>query len=145
MVRQLWVWTQRCFFLLGCLALWMQGTAGQQKLPAPRPAKGGSSIHPATAHREDGAGSAAAGRVLRRGQQDLLLGYGHAAPAPRPAAAGTPFPAVSQPRGQSCGQCRTAARISEPSLPALRQVVLACAFSASYLLALIYGQLRNCD
>ncbi|KAM9367882.1 fibrillin-2 [Phaethornis superciliosus] len=68
-----WLWVQPCCLWLGCLALWAQGAAGQQKPPPVRPARGAGGIYPATAYREDGAGIAAA-RVRRRGQQDVLRG-----------------------------------------------------------------------
>ncbi|NXD85850.1 FBN2 protein, partial [Halcyon senegalensis] len=70
MGRRRWLWVQPCFLWLGCLALWAQGAAGQQKPPPARPARGTGGIYPAAAHREDGAG----GRVRRRGQQDVLRG-----------------------------------------------------------------------
>ncbi|XP_064901783.1 fibrillin-2 [Columba livia] len=77
MGRRRWLWVQLCFLWLGCLALWAQGAAGQQKSPPPvRPPGGAGGIHPAAAYRHDGAGSAAAAgsRVRRRGQQDVLRG-----------------------------------------------------------------------
>ncbi|XP_054664926.1 fibrillin-2 isoform X2 [Grus americana] len=75
MGRRRWLWVQPCFLWLGCLALWAQGAAGQQKPPADRPAGGTGGIYPAATYREDGTGGAgAAGRVRRRGQQDVLRG-----------------------------------------------------------------------
>ncbi|XP_054253822.1 fibrillin-2 isoform X1 [Indicator indicator] len=74
MARRRWLWVQLSFFLLGCLAFWVPGAAGQQKLPPARPARGASGIDPAAAHREDRAGTAAASRLRRRGQQDVLRG-----------------------------------------------------------------------
>ncbi|XP_059690283.1 fibrillin-2 isoform X2 [Gavia stellata] len=76
MGRRRWLWLQPCLLGLGCLALWAQGAAGQQKPPPVRPAGGAGGIYPAAAYREDGAGSAAAaaGRVRRRGQRDGLRG-----------------------------------------------------------------------
>ncbi|XP_035165832.1 fibrillin-2 [Oxyura jamaicensis] len=73
MGRRRWLCVQPCFLWLGCLALCAQGAAGQQKPPPRvRPAGGAGGSFPAAAHREEGAGSA--GRVRRRGQQDVLRG-----------------------------------------------------------------------
>ncbi|NXL38984.1 FBN2 protein, partial [Glaucidium brasilianum] len=74
MGRRRWLWVQPCFLWLGCLALWAQGAAGQQDPPPARPAGAAGRIPPTAAYREDGAGSAAGGRVRRRGQQDVLRG-----------------------------------------------------------------------
>uniref|UniRef100_A0A8C8RUV9 Fibrillin-2 n=1 Tax=Pelusios castaneus TaxID=367368 RepID=A0A8C8RUV9_9SAUR len=65
---------QPYFLWLGCLALWAQGAAGQPKPLPVRAAGGADDIYPAAEHREDGAGAAAASRVRRRGQQDVLRG-----------------------------------------------------------------------
>uniref|UniRef100_A0A672TJ02 Fibrillin 2 n=1 Tax=Strigops habroptila TaxID=2489341 RepID=A0A672TJ02_STRHB len=70
MGRRRWLWVQACVLLLGCGALWTQGAAGQQQQPPPLRLGG---THPNAAYREDGGGSAA-GRVRRRGQQDVLRG-----------------------------------------------------------------------
>uniref|UniRef100_A0A8B9EVW3 Fibrillin 2 n=1 Tax=Amazona collaria TaxID=241587 RepID=A0A8B9EVW3_9PSIT len=78
MGRRRWLWVQTCVLLLCCLVLWTQGAAGlqqqqqQQQLPPLPPVRLGGT-RPNAAHREDGAGSAA-GRVRRRGQQDVLRG-----------------------------------------------------------------------
>ncbi|XP_061331610.1 fibrillin-2 [Pezoporus flaviventris] len=71
MGRRRWLWVQACVLLLGCLVLRMQGAAGQQQQQLPPVRLGGT--HRNAAYREDGAGSAA-GRVRRRGQQDVLRG-----------------------------------------------------------------------
>ncbi|XP_062473438.1 fibrillin-2 [Pezoporus occidentalis] len=71
MGRRRWLWVQACVLLLGCLVLRMQGSAGQQQQQLPPVRLGGT--HRNAAYREDGAGSAA-GRVRRRGQQDVLRG-----------------------------------------------------------------------
>ncbi|XP_067425353.1 fibrillin-2 isoform X2 [Emydura macquarii macquarii] len=67
---------QPYFLWLGCVVLWAQGAAGQrqqQQQQQVRPAGGADAIYPASEYREDGAG-AAASRVRRRGQQDVLRG-----------------------------------------------------------------------
>ncbi|XP_077200578.1 fibrillin-2 isoform X1 [Paroedura picta] len=72
---------QPYFLWLGCVALWTQGAAGQPKQQQVRGAEGGgsssssSSIYPAVENVErGGAAPAAANRVRRRGQQDVLRG-----------------------------------------------------------------------
>ncbi|XP_054842527.1 fibrillin-2 [Eublepharis macularius] len=67
---------QPYFLWLGCVALWAQGVAGQpkQKQQQVRPAEGSS--NPALENVEGGTApaAAAANRVRRRGQQDVLRG-----------------------------------------------------------------------
>uniref|UniRef100_A0A8C4VXN1 Fibrillin 2 n=1 Tax=Gopherus evgoodei TaxID=1825980 RepID=A0A8C4VXN1_9SAUR len=58
---------------LGCVVLWVQGAAGQQKQQQVRPVGGSDAIYPNSENREEGAG-AATSRVRRRGQQDVLRG-----------------------------------------------------------------------
>uniref|UniRef100_A0A452S054 EGF-like domain-containing protein n=1 Tax=Ursus americanus TaxID=9643 RepID=A0A452S054_URSAM len=76
---------QPYFVWLGCVALWAQGTAGQLQPPPPKPPRPQSSpqqVRPAAAGSEGGfavpeyreEGAAAASRVRRRGQQDVLRG-----------------------------------------------------------------------
>uniref|UniRef100_A0A7N5JE86 Fibrillin 2 n=1 Tax=Ailuropoda melanoleuca TaxID=9646 RepID=A0A7N5JE86_AILME len=76
---------QPYFVWLGCVALWAQGTAGQPQPPPPKPPRPQSppqQVRPAAAGSEGGfavpeyreEGAAAASRVRRRGQQDVLRG-----------------------------------------------------------------------
>ncbi|KAI4541427.1 hypothetical protein MG293_008569 [Ovis ammon polii] len=76
---------QPYFVWLGCVALWAQCTAGQPQPPppkAPRPQPPPQQVRPAAAGSEGGfavpeyreEGVAAASRVRRRGQQDVLRG-----------------------------------------------------------------------
>lgn len=76
---------QPYFVWLGCVALWVQGTAGQpqpQQSKPPRPQPPLPQVRPAAAGSEGGfvapeyreEGAAAASRVRRRGQQDVLRG-----------------------------------------------------------------------
>ncbi|XP_065729501.1 fibrillin-2 [Phocoena phocoena] len=76
---------QPYFVWLGCVALWAQGTAGQPQPPPPKPPRPQSppqQVRPAAAGSEGGfavpeyreEGVAAASRVRRRGQQDVLRG-----------------------------------------------------------------------
>ncbi|XP_032281206.1 fibrillin-2 isoform X2 [Phoca vitulina] len=76
---------QPYFVWLGCVALWAQGTAGQPQPPPPKPPRPQpppQQVRPAAAGSEGGfavpeyreEGAAAASRVRRRGQQDVLRG-----------------------------------------------------------------------
>ncbi|XP_063521276.1 fibrillin-2 isoform X4 [Pongo pygmaeus] len=76
---------QPYFLLLGCVALWVQGTAGQPQPPPPKPPRPQpppQQVRSATAGSEGGflapeyreEGAAVASRVRRRGQQDVLRG-----------------------------------------------------------------------
>uniref|UniRef100_A0A8C0S2S7 Fibrillin 2 n=2 Tax=Canis lupus familiaris TaxID=9615 RepID=A0A8C0S2S7_CANLF len=76
---------QPYFVWLGCVALWAQGTAGQPQPPPPKPPQPQpppQQVRPAAAGSEGGfavpeyreEGAAAASRVRRRGQQDVLRG-----------------------------------------------------------------------
>lgn len=76
---------QPYFVWLGFVALWAQGTAGQPQPPPPKPPRPQpppQQVRPAAAGSEGGfampeyreEGTAAASRVRRRGQQDVLRG-----------------------------------------------------------------------
>lgn len=76
---------QPYFVWLGCVAIWAQGTAGQPQPPPPKPPRPQpppQQVRPAAAGSEGGfavpeyreEGAAAASRVRRRGQQDVLRG-----------------------------------------------------------------------
>lgn len=80
-----WLCLQPYFVWLGCVALWVQGTASQPQPPPPKPplpqsppqqvrpaAVGSEGGFVAPEYREEGA--VVASRVRRRGQQEVLRG-----------------------------------------------------------------------